>query len=256
MKRMQDIDFRQAYGDVPPAFANRVNTTLRSLNENEKESRIMKKPITAFALILALLAMTTVAIAATLSHTADFFGVEYGPEFQQKLEEGTVAPGGQSTTLNAVTFTLLDAVVVEEETTWLADQGALDTPVKSLGFYATGVIAPVAGENIALLAADCEIAAVPPADATIRWVTCIPNGMLDANGELLQNTVGMELVPQADGTVLFSVEIPPEHVIAVQDSYQLSLYIATKEVDAQGNPIDDTRQSMDWVVTLTPEKAQ
>lgn len=282
MKRMQDIDFKQAYGDVPPAFANRVNTTLRSLNENEKESRIMKKPITAFALILVLLAMTTVAIAATLSHTADFFGVEYGPEFQQKLEEGTVAPGGQSTTLNAVTFTLTDAVVVPEEVTWLADQGALDTPVKSLGFYATGVIAPAEGENIILLPEDYSVNApagysdypygedvrtagedaptfaelAKEKNAKILWVTCIPNGILDEKGELLVNTVGLSLISLPDGTVHFSVEIPPENIIEPQDSYQLSLYIATKEVDAQGNPIDDTLQSMDWVVTLTPEKAQ
>ncbi len=282
MKRMQEIDFKQAYGDVPPGFARRVDLTLRTLNNAEKERKIMKKPMTAFALILALLAMTTVAVAAALSHTADFFGVEYGPEFQQKLEAGNVAPGGQSATLNGVTFTLTDAVVVEEETNYLTGQGSLDTPVESLGFYATGVIAPAEGENIVLLPEDYSVSdpagysyypygeAIRAADedaptfaelakeknAKILWVTCIPNGILDEKGELLQNTVGLSLISLPDGTVHFSVEIPPENIIEPQDSYQLSLYIAAKDVDANGEPINETRQSMDWVVTLVPEKAK
>ncbi len=283
MKRMQEIDFIKAYGDVPPAFAARVDVTLRSLQTTEKEKKTMKKTTIALVLACMLLAMATVAIAATLSHTADFFGVEYGPEFQQKLEAGNVAPGGQFQTLNGVSFTLTDAVVVKEETAWLADQGALDTPVESLGFYATGVIAPAEGENIVLLAEDYSIndpagyslyypyGTQKPAEgesaptyaelakeknAKIRWVTCIPNGLLDEKGELLPNAVGLSLIAMPDGTVHFSVEIPPENVIEPQDSYQLSLYIATKDVDENGEPMDETCQSMDWVVTLTPEKAE
>ncbi len=276
---MKPIDFKQAYGDVPEAFARRVDTTLRHLSEPEKERRPMKKTTVALVFALALLAMTTVAVAATLSHTADFFGVEYGPDFQQKLETGVVAPGGQTTTLNGVTFTLTDAVVVEEEAVYLADVGTLETPVDSLGFYATGIISPAEGENLVLLPEDYDI--LEPAgyshvpygenrsnagedapsyarlaqekNAKILWVTCIPNGILDQNGELLAGTMGMEIIPLMDGTVHFSVEIPPENVIEPQESYQLSLYIATKEVDAEGNPIDETRQSMDWVVTLTPD---
>ncbi len=281
MKRMQDIDFRQAYGDVPGAFSARVETTLRHLNQPEKERKPMKKT-TVLVIALALLMTATVAVAATLSHTADFFGIEYGPDFQQKLEAGTVAPGGQSQTLNGVTFTLTDAVVVPEEVTWMADRGTLETQEMSLGFYATGVIAPAEGENIVLLPEDYSVtdpagysyypygehirtagedaltfaALAKEKDAKILWVTCIPNGLLDEKGELLPNTVGLSLISMPDGTVHFSVEIPPENIIEPRDSYQLSLYIATKDVDENGEPLNETRQSMDWVVTLVPEQAK
>ena len=68
--------------------------------------------------------------------------------------------------------------------------------------------------------------------------------------------VGYTLIPQEDGTVFFSVEIQPEVAVPQQDSYQLSLYICTEDVDLDGNPIEGTRHSMDWIVTLVPEKAE
>ena len=70
------------------------------------------------------------------------------------------------------------------------------------------------------------------------------------------NTIGGVCIPQEDGSVQFGVEIPSEHIIPEQDSYQLSLWICTEDVDLEGNPIEGTRRSQDWIVTLTPEKAE
>ena len=36
----------------------------------------------------------------------------------------------------------------------------------------------------------------------------------------------------------------------------MSIRIDTEDIDLTGNPIEGTRQSTDWVVTLVPEKAQ
>ena len=108
----------------------------------------------------------------------------------------------------------------------------------------------------------------PPADAltypeltaskgaAIYLVECIPNGILDENGNCYIGCVEYTLIPQEDGTVFFSVEIQPEVTVPQQDSYQLSLYITTEDVDLNGNPIEGTRRSQDWIVTLTPEKAE
>ncbi len=275
MKRMQEIDFRKTWGDVPPAFAARMDLTLRRLQNTEKERKPMKKTSIALVLVCALLAMATVAIAATLSHTADFFGRFYGPEFQAKLEGGTTIPREQSATMKGASFSFYDAVIVEEEAEWLTEEDRAQG--KTFGLYAAGRIIP--DGNVVLMAQDeytvndpagypliyKGMGPTPPADAPsyaelaqaknapIRLVNCIPNGILDENGEPLPNDLGYTLIPQPDGSVLFSVEIYP---VKAQDEYELSLYIAVTDVAPDGTILNDTKTHMDWVVTLTPEKAE
>ena len=84
----------------------------------------------------------------------------------------------------------------------------------------------------------------------IEWI------ILDENGELYLSTPGRCLIPQPDGTVQFSVEIASETVVPEQDSYQLSLWLTTEDLDLDGKPIEGTRRSQDWIVTLTPEKPE
>ena len=240
-----------------------------------------KSPVAILLVVLAL-ALTTTAVAAVLSGTINFFGQQYGPAFQEKLEQGTVAPGGQSTVINGVTVTMTDFVVVPEKTEWLFGEGELDTPVETLSFYATGTLVPAPGENLVLLADLYEYAVTDPAGydlfygttpeapegapsyadvarergATLRQVRCIANGILDAEGKLLVNTIGSCIVPQSDGSVVFSIEIPSEHIIAEQDSYQMSLSIDMEDLDAEGNPIEGTYLQQDWIVTLVPRRAE
>lgn len=275
------LDPNKVYGEVPSSFTHRVEYALRRCEKEETKPMKRKSPVAILLVVLAL-ALTTTAVAAVLSGTINFFGQQYGPAFQEKLEQGTVAPGGQSTVINGVTVTMTDFVVVPEKTEWLFGVGELDTPVETLSFYATGTLVPAPGENLVLLADLYEYAVTDPAGydlfygttpeapegapsyadvaqergATLRQVRCIANGILDAEGKLLVNTIGSCIVPQADGSVVFSIEIPSEHIVPQQDSYQMSLSIDMEDLDAEGNPIEGTYMQQDWIVTLVPRKAE
>lgn len=275
------LDPNKVYGEVPSSFTHRVEYALRRCEKEETKPMKRKSPVAILLVVLAL-ALTTTAVAAVLSGTINFFGQQYGPAFQEKLEQGTVAPGGQSTVINGVTVTMTDFVVVPEKTEWLFGVGELDTPVETLSFYATGTLVPAPGENLVLLADLYEYAVTDPAGydlfygttpeapegapsyadvarergATLRQVRCIANGILDEEGKLLVNTIGSCIVPQADGSVVFSIEIPSEHIIPQQDSYQMSLSIDMEDLDADGNPIEGTYLQQDWIVTLVPRRAE
>lgn len=275
------LDPNKVYGEVPSSFTHRVEYALRRCEKEETKPMKRKSPVAILLVVLAL-ALTTTAVAAVLSGTINFFGQQYGPAFQEKLEQGTVAPGGQSTVINGVTVTMTDFVVVPEKTEWLFGEGELDTPVETLSFYATGTLVPAPGENLVLLADLYEYAVTDPAGydlfygttpeapegapsyadvarergATLRQVRCIANGILDEEGKLLVNTIGSCIVPQADGSVVFSIEIPSEHIIPQQDSYQMSLSIDMEDLDAEGNPIEGTYLQQDWIVTLVPRRAE
>lgn len=279
MKR-QDIDFTRAYGDVPEAFSRRVAYALRQCEKEESKPMKHKSPVAILILVLCL-ALTTTAVAATLSQTIEFFVIEYGERCRETMESGQVAPSGRSAALNGVVFTLHDAVIVPSQTTWLYDVGEVDPPVDTLDFYATGVISPAEDENIILLAWD-DYTVDDPAGyalyypnwpeapegaptyaevarergAIIRMVSCIANGIInEATGEVYPNTIGSVHIPLEDGTVQFGVEVPAEHVIPAQDSYRLSLTIATQDVGPAGNIIDGSQQSAEWIVTLAPDTA-
>ena len=275
------LDPNKVYGEVPSSFTHRVEYALRRCEKEETKPMKRKSPVAILLVVLAL-ALTTTAVAAVLSGTINFFGQQYGPAFQEKLEQGTVAPGGQSTVVNGVTVTMTDFVVVPEKTEWLFGVGELDTPVETLSFYATGTLVPAPGENLVLLADLYEYAVTDPAGydlfygttpevpegapsyadvarergATLRQVRCIANGILDEEGKLLVNTIGSCIVPQMDGSVVFSIEIPSEHIIPQQDSYQMSLSIDMEDLDAEGNPIEGTYLQQDWIVTLVPRRAE
>lgn len=275
------LDPNKVYGEVPSSFTHRVEYALRRCEKEETKPMKRKSPVAILLVVLAL-ALTTTAVAAVLSGTINFFGQQYGPAFQEKLEQGTAAPGGQSTMVNGVTVTMTDFVVVPEKTEWLFGVGELDTPVETLSFYATGTLVPAPGENLVLLADLYEYTVTDPAGydlfygttpeapegapsyadvarergATLRQVRCIANGILDEEGKLLVNTIGSCIVPQADGSVVFSIEIPSEHIIPQQDSYQMSLSIDMEDLDAEGNPIEGTYLQQDWIVTLVPRRAE
>lgn len=278
---MKQIDPNKVYGDVPQSFSHRVDYALRRTREKEEAKSMKRKPLVAVIITVLMIALTTTAVAAGLSKTIEFFVFEYGERVREKMESGTVAPLEQSINLNGAVFTLHDAVITPAQTTWLCDVGEVNPPVDTLDFYASGVISPAEGENIVLMAEDytvndqagyalfyphwpkapegtptyAEIAREK--GATIRVVRCYGNGIInEATGEVYVNTIGGVCIPQEDGSVQFGVEIPSEHIIPEQDSYQLSLWICTEDVDLEGNPIEGTRRSQDWIVTLTPEKAE
>ncbi len=274
---MNKPDFTKTYGEVPASFVYRVEYTLRQCQKEENNPMKRKKCIIILATVLCL-AMTTTAIAAVLSNTVDFFNLHYGGRFSEELESGKHVTGGQSIEMHGVVFTLSDAVISDHVTTW----GDNDRELNTLAFWATGFVSAAEGENIILLAGDdyCVDDAAgyalyygdmyPAAPegaktyaelaqekcAVIRVVRAIPNGILDENGELYPTTPGASFIPHEDGTVEFSVEIMSETEVPVQESYQLSMYLWVEDVDLMGNPIEGTSHAQDWIVTLTPDKAE
>ena len=275
------IDPNKVYGDVPQSFSHRVEYTLRRC-EKEEAKPMKRKPLVAIIITVLMLALTTTAVAAVLSRTTEFFGRFYGIDYLNKLEQGITYTGGQSTTFSNVTFTLNDIISTEFKSQLANKDGPGYHELTVPFFFTTGTISAAEGENLVLLACD-EYTVDDPAGyalyygdmypaapegaptyaeianekgAVIRKVECIPNGILDENGNHYMGCVGYTLIPQEDGTVFFSVEIQPEVAVPQQDSYQLSLYICTEDVDLSGNPIEGSRRSQDWIVTLTPEKAE
>ncbi|MBQ8554480.1 MAG: hypothetical protein IJ438_01275 [Clostridia bacterium] len=273
MKQLQDIDFTKAFGDVPESFAARVQYALRCTEK--EENAVRRKPLYTIAIVVLLLMLATTAVAAVLSRTIERFGVEYGGSFKTHLEQGVLAPGGQTTEFNGIVFSLDDFVI----TTRTHEE----SPQPALNFYATAVISPKEGENIVLMAWDEYTVhdpagyalfygskyPTPPAGAptyaeiaaengaVIRRVSCIANGVLDENGDIYPGVVGSALIPQTDGTVLVFIEIVPEIAFSsVQDSYQLSLWLGCQDMDQEGLPIEDSRISMDWVITVSPSAGE
>lgn len=275
------FDPNKVYGGVPDSFSHRVAYTLRRCGKEETKP-MKRKSVIAILIAMLCLALTTTAVAAALSKTTEFFVSEYGEYIRETMESGVVVPLDQSTTFNGVVFTLYDAVITPAKTEWLYDVGDVNPPADTLDFWATGVITPAENENIVLLAWD-EYTVDDPAGyalyyanwpkapegaptyaevarekgATIRKVSCTGSGIInEANGEIYLNTIGATIIPMEDGSVHFSVEVPGEHIYPMQDSYRLALEIITEDIDLSGNPIEGTRQSTDWIVTLTPEKAK
>ena len=279
------LDPNKVYGDVPESFSHRVAYALRYCEK--EETRPMKRKPVFVILVVLMLAMTTTAVAAVLSQTTEFFALHYGEDTRKELEAGMYVPGGQTTTLNGVTFTLDDAVISNHVTKWASEDmeqsnEEIVRSIDTLAFWATGTIAPVEGENIILIAEDFTpdlpagyavfnrtlYPAAPEGaptyaelakekGATLRVVKCVANGIInEATGEFYPSDIGYNLIPNTDGTVQFSVEIPGAEEIPMQDSYQMSLYISTQDMDLEGNYIEGTRRSQDWIVTLTPEKGE
>lgn len=280
------FDPNKIYGDVPQSFSHRVEYALRRC-EKEEAKPMKRKSVAAILIAVLCLALTTTAVAAVLSKTTEFFGLHYGEETRKELESGLHVPGGQFVQLNDAVFTLDDAIISNHVTEWGSEDPDASNEeashsIETLAFWATGTISVAEDENIVLMA-DFDYTVNDPAGyalyhgdkypaapegaptyaemakekaATIRVVRCSANGIVnEETGELYPTTPGCELIPQPDGTVQFAVEIESETIVPEQDSYQLSLYISTEDVDLQGNPIEGTRRSQDWIVTLTSEKA-
>lgn len=277
------FDPNKVYGDVPDSFSHRVAYALRRC-EKEETKPMKRKSVVAILITVLCLALATTAVAAVLSKTTEFFGQFYGIDYRNKLEQGITYTGGQATTFNDITLTLNDIISTEFTLRTMHEDGTetgFDTPT----FFATGVISANPEANLVLMPRDAfdwytvdspagyalfygDEYPAPPSDAltyaelaaskgaTICMAECIPNGLLDADGNFIPGGCGYNLIPQEDGTIFFSVEIWPEVEVSVQDCCQLSLYLSTRDVDLEGNVIEGTKHSTDWIVTLTPEKAE
>ena len=149
--------------------------------------------------------------------------------YRNKLESGTTYVGEQSTTFSNVTFTLNDIISTEFKSQLANEDGSGYHELTVPFFFTTGTISAAEGENLVLLACD-EYTVDDPAGyalyygdmypaapegvptyaeiakekgAVIRKVECIPNGILDENGNP---------APYAQNPVKFTLEGPLELV--------------------------------------------
>ena len=278
MKQLQDVDFKNTFGDVPESFSHRVQYALR---RTEEEPRMKKATLRTAVLVTALVLLAATALAAAVvSRTTDFFGSFYGEEKRQQLEGGDAVPGGQSHQVGDIVCTLGDVIAVQETVTSSLEDGTPFT-YDTIALYGTGVIAPAPGANVILMPMDEYTLSdpwgfdlyygmdVPPADAptyadkaaetgaAIRMVSAIPNYLVGADGEPQYASTGYTLIPQRDGTVQFSFEIIPDFgaTLARQDSYTLSLWLGSDALDENGSIVEGSRQAEDWVVELRTQPA-
>ena len=94
------------------------------------------------ALVL-LLALCGVAYAAYESITADIFGWSHGGNWKVELQNGDVAPMGQSYRLGDVTYTIEEMVYKTEG--------------KFPGLYGVVRIAPAEGANVVIMPSDLSV---------------------------------------------------------------------------------------------------
>lgn len=261
---------RKVYGDVPQSFEHRVQYALHNTQKQKHPVRCM--PLRTALIVLILLALAGAACAAVLSRTADWFGAFYGQAWKDAALSGDVDQSHPTARLGDVTYTLDDVIV----TGIALDEGGMSVTENDCRYIlATGTIRPAPGANVVLVPEDCEldepsgpngVTALERAEAQGAKILCVrvtANGLVTSSGQPFTWTddegrtrypdIGYDEMMQEDGSILFSMEIVlDESVLARQDTYTLSVYIANHEVSREGAHLMETRISEDWVFDIHP----
>lgn len=276
--KLDEMNLKKAYGDVPESFQHRVQYALR---QTEEEKPVKRFTLRAVALVLVWAALATTAVAAVLSNTAERFGMLYGPDWKNIALNSSIAPGGQSIRLGDLIYTLDDVIVTGIS---LEQSGMNLDQSKASYILASGTIKPAEGTNIVLVPEDYALTlpwnydphmygienvpldAVSVEDhaaekgAKIVLAYCVSNGLTDKDGNVLDGPahcdIGYTTYLEEDGTLAFTAEIIPSEPLPLQEEYTLSFYITNWEVTPEGEYLreepNNTWQKMDWVVTVKP----
>lgn len=261
MKRLEDIDFRKTYGDVPESFQHRVQYALR---RTEEEKPVKRKAMSSLVVILYAILAVAAAVAASIPGTTEWFRQFYGDAFGDKAAQGVSVPGGQSHSFGGVTVTLGDVVLTN-----MGENGN--------GYVlATAVIYPEAGKvllceeampddlfGVDTLSGEALPAGTPSyqqkateSGSRLMRVICIPNGLATKDGALLGGTVGYTATPMQDGGVHVSMEIALDEELPEQAAYQISIYLATGEVNERGEMIQESMQAEDWMAAIARTESE
>lgn len=264
---------RKVYGDVPQSFEHRVQYALHNNTQKQKQP-IRRMPLRTALIVLMLLALAGAACAAVLSRTADWFGAFYGQAWKDAALSGDVDQSHPTARLGDVTYSLDDVIVTGIT---LGEGGMTVSENDCRYILATGTIRPAPGANVVLIPEDYELdepwsldsngaTVLEQAEAQGAKILCVrvtANGLITAGGQPFTWTddagrtrcpdIGYDEMMQEDGSILFSMEIVlDESVLARQDAYTLSVYIANHEVSREGEHLMDTRVSEDWVFDIHP----
>lgn len=261
---MSQINWASAYEPIPQALEYRVEHTLEHLDIAPKITRKLSLRTTVIALAL-LLALCGVAYAVYESITADVFGWSYGGNWKEELQNGDFAPMGQSYQLGDVTYTIEEMVYKTEG--------------EFQGLYGVVSIAPSEGANVIIMPDDLSVndpagylLHYANADQTISdddpsyaelaaqrgaklLVVRAAVNSITIDGVEYCNCFGESWLPQADGTLLGTIEISDD--LPRADSYVLNLWVSNWETTPDDiwlrEKPDSTWMKYDWVVTVSPK---
>lgn len=283
---LKELDLQNAvYGDIPESFQHRVQYALR--RTQKEEVPVKRFTIRTAVIVLVLVAITGVALAAISSITAERFGQLYGADWKDAALQGDIDATNRSKQLGDVVYQLDDVIVTgitlggitNENSGEVYATGAL-RDIVCTRILASGTIRPVEGANVVLISEDylttdpwnfnpyygghdnipADAVSVKDkaalTDATILCTTAIANGLVDAEGNLLDAVIGCTEIVQEDGTLVFTMEIDLAEPIPRQDEYTLSVYLSNHQVTPEGEHLMDTRLSEDWVFTIAPTKLE
>ena len=256
---MNQNELQTMYGATPESFKHRVAFALKE-TEAKPVKHTLRTVLIAAAIVILL---TAVAYAAFSSQVAELFGTMYGDNTKAWLEEGSVA------TTDDQSFTLGDLVYTVDEVVY-----------RNNGLYGVGTIRAAEGSDVVIICED-QLLSDPygydihgamgspetaPDDAkTIADVAQEKGGkvllaLVRVNrigvdgGELLSlGCSGYSWVQQRDGSIRFSFEASDGVVIGEGSTYQIEMYSAFYETDADGYQIQETKQKATWLIEIQPE---
>lgn len=251
---MNRDELKRMYGTTPEGFSLRIHQALQAKEEPRRSPAPRLRM--ALAVGLGVLLLCAAALAVFHSQVAEIFG-RSNETLKQDLLEGRIAQTGETLTFANVTFTL-------EEVTYIQD-----------GLYAVGRITPADGANVLLMSRDQEhtpqdaigtdhyIGAVPEgptygekaAETGARMLLpdIVPEGVGVEDGPVLPvGSVGLSQHPQADGSLLFTLQIPTGTAVTPGESYTLELWVSCCEYGLE----DGTYQGRTWTVSVTPQPAK
>ena len=256
---MNQNELQTMYGATPESFKHRVSFALK-----ETEAKPVKHTLrTVFIATAIVLMLTAAAYAAFSSQVTELFGTMYGDDTKAWLEEGSVA------TTEDQSFTLGDLVYTVDEVVY-----------RNNGLYGVGTIRAAEGSDVVIIGED-QLLSDPygydihgamgspetaPDDAkTIAEVAQEKGGkvllaLVRVNrigvdgGELLSlGSSGYSWAQQRDGSIRFSFEASDGVVIGEGSTYQIEMYSAFYETDADGYQIQETKQKANWLIEIQPE---
>lgn len=250
---------QRMYGSTPQSFQTRIEQTLAAgcvPQETRRPARRNLRVALVCTLVLTLLA--AIAAAAFSSQVAEWFGRLYGTAFEEKLQNGDIAPTAEHTRLG-------DAVFTVDEVTYIDG-----------GLYLVGRITPAEDADVLLIAEDftpdmaagydCQSGEVPPENAPTYAELAKQNGTkllsvralaeavgVDGGDVLTLGSVGYALIPQRDGSVRFLCELPSGLEAEHGSTYTVQLWISQMEMTLEGKLRDDTYLGTEWTVTVRPK---
>lgn len=257
---MTSKELQSMYGSTPASFRCRIQ---QSLSQHPKQQAVHSHPL-RLALVTALVLMLTAAVgmAALSPRVAELFGGLYGEDRKAEMMAGEIAHSGQSFRLGDVIYTLEEVVYIDN------------------GLYGVGFIRP-ANENVVLLAEDyavtdaagyglyygeesrapegspsyAEIA--KQKNARILGVHTLPEAIGVDGGTMLElPTLGYSCIPEADGSIRFTFEIPTGIAVTDGITYTIRLWASCQEITLDGEWLESTYLGERWEAVVEPKAAK